>query len=153
MVGCAVGDPCHLVGVHGYWSLAMLIQVVKAHLKGPNLQQRVDGRARALLLGQGTTFHQTYHCRLCAARQELGPRDSHFTQVGHLQERRCKHLLLDPYFTQHNVWQMWIWYTKIWHASFPKAANIKKKKKNWCNPLYTFNMMMMWTRNKTSKSM
>lgn len=76
----------------------MLIQVVKTHLEGSNFQQGVARRAGALLLGQGTTLHQTDHRRLCAARQELGPKDVHLAQVGHLREMRHTHRYYKTHF-------------------------------------------------------
>lgn len=91
VVCCAIGDPGHLVGAHGYWSIAVHVQVVKAHLEWSDLQQRVACGAGVLTLCQGATFHQTYNCWFCAARQELGSRDSNLTKVSNLQ--RIKYIL------------------------------------------------------------
>lgn len=86
VVSCAIGDPRHLVGVHGYWGLAMLVQVMETHLEGPNLQQRISCREGTLLLSEGVTLNQTHHRWLCATGQELGPRDGYFTKIGYLWE-------------------------------------------------------------------
>ena len=58
----------------------VVVQVVEAHLEGPDFQQGVG----ALRRGPPSALHQPHHRRLRAARQELGPGDGHLAQVVHL---------------------------------------------------------------------